>query len=467
MTRSLLYVLVFFTLAIPMTCSATTQTQQVRSKIERYMGAAVKVDHFMGSILVARNGRILIAKGYGKSNLKHQIPNTAETEFRIASLTKSFTAASILMLQARGKLNVRDPVCKYIPTCPKAWKAITIYDLLTHTSGIPDFRWGPSYAKFSKNPTTPERLLTRIEKEPLAFKPGTKFRYSNPGYDVLGYVIQRESGETYKKFLQQHIFTPLGMKKSGYASSHPSGKDHAEGYVYSNGSYKPAKFINMTVPYSAGALYSSVGDLYTWDRALETGKLLPVPLLKEMFSPQVLMGGPDKMHYGFGWMITTEYGHKKIEHGGGINGFTSANSFFPGQHAYVIVLSNVSSNAVGGVANALTAYLFGKKYEVPPAHHPIHLSAKDLRKFVGKYETSSGSPITFTLNGDQLMTQAGGRAPTPMVPNSKTEFFLPHVSDVWIDFVINSQGNVTGLEAHFGGHKHWEKKVRGSSATND
>ena len=459
MRKFLIAALVVYSVAAPSGGHASTTVQDVRSKIGEYMAAVVKVDHFMGSILVARNGKVIVAKGYGMANLKKHIPNTPDTEFRIGSVTKQFTAMAILMLQARGKLNVQDPICKYVPKCPKDWRPITIYELLTHTSGIPNFTAFPNYRKLQVRQTTPAQLLDDFRTKPLDFKPGTRFKYSNSGYQVLGYIIRKVSGEPYPKFLQQHIFGPLGMRDSGYDSSHPTARNHAQGYAPGKNGYRRAQYVNMSVPYSAGALYSTVQDLYTWDRALEAGRMLPKALHEQMFTPHVAMDKSGNLQYGFGWMITTEFGHKEYVHNGGIQGFTSVNSWFPGQRAYVIVLNNVSAPNVGEIARGLKAILFGAKYQIPRAHHAIKLTPEQLRKFVGVYRISPTFEIKVTLAGDQLETQATGQPELPIYPESKTEFFLKAVN-AQVSFVTDDKGKVTGLVVHQGGRGIPGRKIQ-------
>jgi CubicO group peptidase (beta-lactamase class C family) len=430
--------------------SGIAWAQSLQSKMNEYMQASVRVNHFMGSILVARHGKILLARGYGMANLKSHIANTPDTEFRIASITKEFTAMAILQLEAKGKLNVQDPICEYVPNCPEDWHPIKIFNLLTHTSGIPEYT---PYPGIETELTPPENLLALFKNKPLDFRPGTQFRYSSAGYEVLGYIIQRISGETYQQFLRQNIFGPLRMKDSGYDSSHPTAKNHAKGYVYSDGGYQRAQYVDMG--YSAGALYSTVEDLYTWDRALEAGKLLPKPLLNEMFTPQ----GPDQSRYGFGWFISTEFGHKKYWHGGGGYGFTSINSWFPDQHAYVIVLDNMQSPVVDTVARELAAIVFGQEYELPKVHKAITLSPQELQKFVGQYQPRPHLVFTVRLAGDQLTVQGTGQPSFPMFPESKTEFFLK-VMDSQISFLSDAEGKVTGLIVHQGGGDLPGKKIK-------
>jgi CubicO group peptidase (beta-lactamase class C family) len=470
MKYSALLTLALSSFALAPGCHAGVPGNNLASKIDHYMNAAMKVDHFMGAILVARDGHIIIAKGYGLANAKSRTMNTPHTEFRIGSVTKQFTSMAIMVLQADGKLNVHDPVCKYVSKCPKDWHPITIYNLLTHTSGIPDFTKFSNYSKVRSKSMTPAQLVALFKNKPLDFKPGAKFKYSNSGYVLLGYIIEKTSGESYKRFLQQHIFGPLGMKNSGYGSSHPAGKNHARGYKGydpTKDKYLPASYINMSVPFSAGALYSSVRDLYTWDRALAADKLLPKKLHEQMFAPQVLVGGAaskiiggsSKVFYGYGWFISTEFGHKMYSHEGGIAGFTSLNSWFPDQHAYVIVLDNVTSPHIFHIAKSLGAILFGKQYTIPKTQTAIHLPATALEKFVGTYQLSPKFSITITRKGDQLKAQATGQPAFLIFPETKTEFFLKAV-DAQISFQTNDKGEVTGLVLHQNGLDAPGKKIK-------
>ncbi|HKZ10093.1 MAG TPA: serine hydrolase [Rhodanobacteraceae bacterium] len=453
-------------LAVPLSAQAGDLPNDARTKIEQYMNAAVKAEHFMGSILVARGDHVIIAKGYGMADLENQVPNTPDTEFRIGSVTKQFTAMAILMLQEEAKLNVHDLVCKYVPKCPKDWQPITIYELLTHTSGIPNYTEFKNFTEVMSQSMTPTQMVALFKNKPLDFKPGTKFSYSNSGYVLLGYILQRVSGESYEQFLQQHIFGPVGMKDSGYDESHPTSANHAKGYRY-DGKYEPAPYVDMSTPFSAGALYSTVRDLYTWDRALAAGKLIPTSLQKQMFAPQVPVragGGKEPVHYGFGWFISKEFGHTEYSHEGGIPGFTSFNSWFPKQHVYIIVLDNMLSPQVATTANSLAAIVFGQKYEIPKPFKAISLPAKELEKFVGTYQMAPNVFLVITRTGDQLKAQMTGQPAFPIYPESKNHFFLKAVRSQ-IFFRTNAQGKVTGLAILQNGQTHPGKRVDAAKTT--
>src|SRR5580704_4160684 len=227
------------------------------ARMEQVIQSFVADKQFMGAVLVARENDVLLNKGYGFANLEWNIPDSPKTKFRLGSITKQFTAASILLLEERGKLSTNDAVKKYMPDAPAAWDKITIFHLLTHTSGIPSFTSFPDYAKLEPFSATPGELVTRFRDKPLDFQPGEKWSYSNSGYALLGYVIEKASGTTYEKFVQENIFTPLGMKDSGYDSNSAIIPRRASGYASGPKGPQNAGFVNMTVPFAAGALYST------------------------------------------------------------------------------------------------------------------------------------------------------------------------------------------------------------------
>ena len=288
------------------------------SRMDRMVQSYINSKTFMGSVLVARGDQILLSKGYGSANLEWNIPNAPSTKFRLGSITKQFTAASILLLEDRGKLKTDDLVKKYMPDAPAAWDKITIYHVLTHTSGIPSFTGFPDYAEKEPFPTTPEKLVARFRDKPLDFQPGEKWSYSNSGYVLLGYLIEKISGESYEKFVQENIFTPLGMKDSGYDSNSAIVLHRAAGYSPGKDGPTNAGFIHMSVPFSAGALYSTTEDLLRWEQGLFGGKLLSAASFAKMTAPF-------KEDYACGLSVRTVSGHKTIDHGGGIEGF---NTFF-------------------------------------------------------------------------------------------------------------------------------------------
>ena len=429
-------------------CLAQNPAARMGQIVESY--ASKK--EFMGSVLVARSSDVLFSKGYGSANLEWDIPNSSTTKFRLGSITKQFTAASILLLEERGKLKIEDPVKKYMPDAPAAWDKITIFHLLTHTSGIPSFTGLPDYASLEPFPTTPEKLVARFRDKPLEFEPGTEWKYDNSGYVLLGYLIEKVSGETYEKFLQENIFTPLGMKDSGYDSNSAVIGRRASGYTkQADGTIVNAGFIHMSVPFAAGALYSTTEDLLRWEQGLFGGKVLTEASLKKMTTPF-------KSDYAFGLQVRTVNGHRRIDHNGGIEGFNTALAYYPDDKITVVVLANLNGGSPDALMPLLGAVALGETVTLTTERKEIKLPASVLSQYVGTYALAPGVNIMMTLDGDQLMTQLSGQPKFPVFAESETKFFLK-VVDAQIEFGKDDKGPYVIL--HQGGR---DQKAPRSSA---
>jgi len=320
---------------------AAVATAQPPPDLATKAEAYIKAARIQGSVLLARNGEVILAKGYGLANIEFDAANTPATKFRLGSITKQFTAAAILQLQEKGKLSVGDPISKYIPDSPAAWSSITIHHLLTHTSGIPSYTNQPGYpTRMRELAGTPLEFIKRFRDLPLEFKPGEKFRYDNSGYFLLGVIIERASGMKYEEYLQKYVFQPLGMTDTGYDWPATILKNRASGYSKDPaGEQVNAEFLDMGQPYAAGSLYSTVLDLYKWDRALYTTKVLSAQSLESAFKPGKLEWA-EGINYGYGWGIAQIHGHKAVGHGGGINGFSTVIWRAIEEDAVSIVLSN-------------------------------------------------------------------------------------------------------------------------------
>jgi CubicO group peptidase (beta-lactamase class C family) len=398
---------------------------------------------FMGSVLIARDGKVLLSKGYGFANLEWDVPNSPSTKFRLGSITKQFTAACILLLEERGKLKIDDPVKVYMPDAPAAWDKVTIFNLLTHTSGIPSFTGFPDYASTEAIATTPEKLVARFRDKPLEFQPGEKWNYSNSGYVLLGYLIEKISGESYSQFVQENIFTPLGMKDSGYDSNSAIIAHRAAGYSLNDKGLINAGYIDMSIPLSAGALYSTTEDLLRWEQGLFGGKLLSAASLQEMTIPF-------KNDYAFGLAVHEANGHKVIEHGGGIEGFNTQLTYYPDDKLVVVVLANQNTGATGDIASKLAALVHGEKIVLAEERKEVAVSPAILQAYAGTYELAPGFDLVMTVEGGQLMTQATGQPKFPVFAESATKFFLK-VVDAQLEFVKNDKGEVTHVILHQGG----------------
>jgi CubicO group peptidase (beta-lactamase class C family) len=400
--------------------------QNSNPRMDQVVRSYVSDKRFMGTVLVARGNDLMFSKGYGSANLEWDIPNSPSTKFRLGSVTKQFTAASILLLEERGKLKTDDPVKKFMPDAPAAWDKITIYHLLTHTSGIPNFTSFPDYGKQEPFASTPEKLVARFRDKPLDFEPGEKWSYSNSGYVLLGYLLEKISGESYEKFVQDNIFTPLGMKDSGYDSNSAVIPRRATGYVPGKDGPVIAGFIHMSIPFSAGALYSTTEDLLRWEQGLFGGKVLSAGSLTKMTTPF-------KDDYACGVGVRTVSGRKVIDHGGGIEGFNTFLAYYPEDKLTVVALANLNGDAPNAIVTRLAAVAHGETVELPSERKEITVAPKILEQYVGTYQLTPKINMMITVANGQLISQVSGQGKVPLFAKSEMVFF-PKIVDAEIEF---------------------------------
>lgn len=310
----------------------------ISEQIQKYLEPLAREQKFCGAILASINGEILYSEGFGKANFELDVNNTTKTKFRIGSITKTFTAVSILQLVQRGDLSLEDPISKY-HSLQKDGDKITIHHLLTHTSGIPNYTEDPQILEWSAIPSTPEQLIQRFCQKELEFLPGEKYKYSNSGYILLGSLLEQITGQTYEMYLKEHIFDPLGMKATGLDNPSQMLELRAAGYhLDEDRTLTNAPFFHPSNAFSAGAIYSTVEDLHIWDQSLYTENVLQKPLIDRMFTP---FKGENDCFYGYGWNIQDTPFGKLVTHSGGIPGFTSLTMRFLDSGICVNVLSNI------------------------------------------------------------------------------------------------------------------------------
>jgi CubicO group peptidase (beta-lactamase class C family) len=334
------------------------------------------------SVIVIHHGEILLSKGYGFANIEKRKPNTPLTVFRLGSITKQFTAVAILQLYDKQMLQLNDFVEKYFPGTLNGNK-ITIKNLLTHTSGIME---------------SPDAEL--------AFTPGAQISYSNSGYNLLGKIIEKVSGMSYEKYLQENIFQPLGMANTGYEHPDIKVKNCASGYkINDNGSYADIGESDVSGAYSAGALYSTAEDMYRWDQALYTEKLVKASSLNQAFSQANLNDG-STAKYGFGWMVSQWRGLKEVGHGGDVSGFNSFIARFPDEQFTVIVLSNIEMRPpgplpdAGSLAHKVAEIYLADKISATNEHVAINIDPKILDSYIGQYKWIDASKGWIEAGGE-------------------------------------------------------------------
>ena len=412
----------------------------VIEKLDAYLQAQQKVNRFSGTVLLALNGEARFTKGYGWANAEWEIPNAANTKFRVGSITKQFTSMAVMQLQEQGKLKVQDPICHYLSPCPDTWKTVTVHHLLTHTSGVPSYTGLADFRKISILPKTPDEMVALFRDLPLEFEPGSAYKYNNSGYFLLGMIIEKVTGRKYDDVLRDHIFTPVGMADTGYDRSDVILPRRAAGYARSGEAITNAAYLDMGQPYSAGSLYSTVEDLLKWDQALYGDRLLPAAAKAAMFTPF-------KNDYAYGWGVPTPspatFGRRQTSHGGGINGFSAMLIRLPDDRLTVIVLSNNEFSNAGRIARDLLAISLGEPYQTPVQRVAVAVDPAIFDAYAGRYQLGPDFILTVTREGDRLMTQATGQQKLEVFPESETKFFAKAV-DIQITFV-NEGGKVTHL----------------------
>jgi len=346
---------------------AQTKVEQLEELLSIYE----EYGKFNGSVLVSDQGKVIYKKGFGMANMEWDIPNQPNTKHRLGSITKQFTAMLILQLVAEGKLNLQAPITTYLPDYPKAsGDIITTHHLLTHTSGIPNYTAFPKFMEAeSRNPYTPEEFVKTFADKDLDFTPGEKFSYSNSGYFLLGALIEKLSGKSYEQMLQDKIYTPLNMKDTGYDNHGDILKNRASGYEKQGGVYVNSSYLDMSIPFAAGSMYSTVEDLYKWDQALYTTSILPKEYMTKYFKPYISAFG--NADYAYGWGV----GYAKIGkstdsiyaigHGGGINGFNTNISRTTSNNSLVVLLNNTGGAPLNEMTKAIRGIMHGKEYDMP------------------------------------------------------------------------------------------------------
>ena len=422
-------------------------------KLDALIDAYAKLYKFNGSALVAKNGVILLNKGYGYRNATDKVANNEQTIFQLGSVTKQFTSAVILKLQEEKKLSVSDKLSKYFPGYPKG-DSITIEQLLTHTSGIYNYT---NDGKFMANEVTKsanrEMMMALFKDKPLDFSPGSSWSYSNSGYSLLGYIIEAVTKKSYEQAVRKYIFTPLKMTHSGFDFTHLKSNEKAIGYFKLNDKEKvEAPIVDSSVSFSAGAIYSTTGDLYLWHNALEKNIILSKDEQEKAYTPV-------KNHYGYGWSIDSIEGKRRVSHGGGIHGFITTIARVPEDDICIVLLSNASNTTVGEISKSIFAILYGKEYELPKERTEIKLPEEKLKEYVGEYELNKDLHVVISLKEGALVAIPTGQK-TEILYAEKEDLLFVKSQDIQLEFTRNEKKEIDGFILHQGGAKIPCKKIK-------
>ncbi len=346
-----------------------TSDQTKADKIDELVRTYAEYGKFNGAVLVAERGNILYKKGFGLANMEWDIPNQTDTKFRLASVSKQFTAMLILQLVAENKLALDVPITTYLPSYPaEKGDKIHLHHLLTHSSGIPNYTSFPGYRELMRNPIRPAEIVKLFADSALQFSPGERFNYSNSGYALLGVIIEEITEKPYEQVLQEKILNPLNMKNTGYDSHRNILKNRATGYDKNGNTIVNTSYIDMSVAYTAGGMYSTVEDLYLWDQALYTTTLLPQKYMDMLFDKHIPAW---RQHYGYGWIIgempigNSQDKVQTIEHDGVVNGFSSLILRMPSDHSSILFLNNTGGAPFYEMSKAICGILYDKAYDFP------------------------------------------------------------------------------------------------------
>jgi D-alanyl-D-alanine carboxypeptidase len=415
------------------------------SQLDAVMTGVFVPDQPGAAAIVVKDGKVVYRKAIGMASMELGVPLQPDTVFRLGSITKQFTAAAVMLLVEDGKVALTDPIEKYLPGYPTQGHVITVEHLLTHTSGIQSYTSIPGWFPTKIRADLPLlELIDGFKKEPMQFAPGERYAYNNSAYVILGAVIEKASGQTYEQVLTKRIFEPLGMTSTFFGSNDPIIKRRAQGYAEENGVVRNAAYLSMTQPHAAGSLVSTVDDLAKWDAALVAGTLLKPTSLQRMATPYTLKDG-SKTGYGYGLQVGTLRGKESVEHGGGINGFSTFAISLPADRIYVAVLTNSEAPkaAPGYLAKRMAAIALGSPF---PERTAVTVDPAVLARYAGVYESKSGRR-TVTVDGGKLYTQRGGGPKVEVRPFSPTEFFYDK-SLTHVRFDVGADGGATAMLLH-------------------
>ena len=410
--------------------------------------AEVKPDGPGMAILIAKNGKAIYRRAIGKANLEHDINLKPDHVFRIGSITKQFTAVSIMQLIEQGKLSADDEITKFIPDYPTHGNRITISHLVHHTSGIQSYTNMAGWdAETQRKDFTVSALVDYFKKEPMNFLPGEQWFYNNSGYILLGYIIEKVSGMTYEEYLQKNIFDPLGMKHSYYDNTEQIIPGRVQGYAMRDKGVINAPYLSMTQPYAAGSMLSTVDDMLLWNNALMSGKVISKAYLEKALIPAILNNGKNT-GYAYGLMIGDLDGSKTVEHSGGIHGFLSNGIYFPEEDVYVIAFSN----SEGLPPSSLTIQLGAVAIDKPFEYAEIKVDPKLFSQYTGLFTNEVAEKRRIFVRNDSLFSQRGRGAEFHLKFMDTDKVYFTGSSSK-ITFNRNEQGVVDNLSFKTGTSK--------------
>lgn len=423
----------FFALVLLLAAVAALRADETDDLVR----AEMQKQHIPGvSLAIVREGKIIKAEGYGLANVELNVPATAQTVYKIGSVSKQFIAAGILLLVQENKISLDDRIGKFLEGTPDAWKEITIRHLLTHTSGI--IREAPGFDPLKIQ--TDADVIKTAYALPLGFAPGERSEYSNTGYFALAEIVRKVSGKPWEDYLTERLFKPLGMNATRATTVTEIVQNRADGYVWTNNKLQNADIFLALRP--SGAFLSSVLDLAKWDAALYTDGILNQSARTQMWSPVKLNNGTT-FNYGFGWYLDTLAGHKLVRHGGSLPGFRAEFVRLADDKLSIVILANGDNANLGPIALGIAgSYIPG----LIPKRVAAKIDPKIFDAYAGQYQPNPSTILTIAREGDKLMLRQGSDAEKrELLPESETDFFTTDNPRLTYRFIKDEEGQVTHL----------------------
>lgn len=439
--------------------------------VDRYLTIRTEMGGFSGAILIQRDGRVVLRKGYGWADVDKRVPYTPQTQHEVASVSKMFTAMAALRLRDEGKLALSDPICRFFPDCPKAWANVTVDQLIHHTSGIPDYeeRLGlgsEKYLAFMTRPEASHEILANAMKDTLEFEPGARFHYSNTGYIVLSHVVERAAGMPFETYVRKTLLIPAGMTNSGMLGARPAPARLANGYTHGDlgwervlagtpltgGQLQRVPALPLTPPEGDAWLYTTVDDLARWSRVMDGGGFVPKRECDEAFTPEL-------EHYAAGWFVGEAYGMRRTRHNGSLPGYTTDFIKFPDAHVTILLFTNLDRTRLDRIARDVTAATFGRSFDLPIRGHVATLDSLQFARLTGTYRMSDGATLTIRKDPDLLAAAIPDRYVAGLIPLSPTEFYMP-LGDGRTTFTLGADGRAERVNLRYGGDDHVAERVR-------
>lgn len=439
--------------------------------INEFAAAKRKHHNFNGNVLVAEKGKIIYQKSFGYADFKNKTPLTERSVFNLASISKQFTAAAVMLAVERGLVRLDDPLAKYFPEIQYA--GITLRQMLTHTSGLPEqnelmFKhWNRDAPVTNKDMV---EFLIKYKPE-AAFKPGEGFKYCNTNYSLLAMIVEKVTGGKFQDFLAKNIFEPLGMNQTRLLNPQPGNyktiPDQTENYIADTEGkeylraeeipqYKNAVALLGLV--GAGNIHSTTSDLLKWQESLKTEKILKKTSIEQMQSPQVKGSVDNSDAYGYGLAIKSIYGDTRVFHYGGTLGYWNSLQHFRNADRTIIVLTNNESEK--GLTNAIAAILFDQKVALPSRHRAAKLAPAQLNRFVGTYELNGNFAFAVEARGGKLYRVTKSGEPKELKPESKTKLFYADGTDRQLELILDRKQSVKQVFFITDGIKLELKKTR-------